>query len=98
MYQSVNFQDFRDAFRNYDRMENFSYEGALALFNYLEDYEEQTGQRLELDVIALCCEYSEDKLEDVLENYGYDHLEQLEDNTTVINYDEDTGLVLYAVF
>lgn len=98
MYQSVNFEDFRDAFRNFNRMENFTYEGAEALFNYLEQYEEETNTPIELDVIALCCEYNEDPLDEVLENYSLESLEQLEDNTYVINYDEETGLVLYQVF
>ena len=59
MKQTVNFNDFRDAFRAFDRMENFSYEGMQALFDYLEQLEEDTGEEIELDVIALCCDYSE---------------------------------------
>jgi len=42
-----------------DRKDNFSYEGLRALFDYLELLEEDMGQPMELDVIALCSEYSE---------------------------------------
>lgn len=34
---------FREAFRAYDRLDNFSYEGLDALFNYLEDLQREYG-------------------------------------------------------
>lgn len=37
----------------------FSYHGALALAEYLEQYEEDCGEKIELDTVALRCEYSE---------------------------------------
>ena len=59
MKQTINFYDFSDAFRKAGRADNFTYEGQRALFEYLEGYEEDTGEEIELDVIALCCEYTE---------------------------------------
>ena len=59
MKQTINFYDFSDAFRKAGRTNNFTYEGQRALFEYLEGYEEDTGEEIELDVIALCCEYAE---------------------------------------
>lgn len=70
MKTTLTFSGFRDAFRAYDRMDNFSYEGAQALFEYLEQYEEDTGEELELDVIALCCEYTEETWREAAETYG----------------------------
>jgi hypothetical protein len=58
MKQTVNFYTFRDAFRAI-RPDNFSAEGLSVLFDYLEQYEEDCDQELELDVIAFCCEFSE---------------------------------------
>ena len=78
MYQSIGFGDFCDAFRAYDRNENFTYEGKCILFDYLEEYEDSTGESIELDVIALCCEYSEDSIEDIINNYSID----IEEDTT----------------
>jgi hypothetical protein len=72
MKTTLTFCGFRDAFRAYERMEQFSYEGAKALFEYLEQYEEDTGEELELDVIALCCDYTEDSAEAVIANYSID--------------------------
>lgn len=96
MYQSINFSSFCDAFRGRD--DQFTYEGKRALFDYLEAYEEDTGTPIELDVIALCCEYCESSLDCVLESYCLESLDELHDNTQVISYDESTGLVLFAQF
>lgn len=96
MYQSISRCDFHDAFRNMDRKDHFSYEAKNALFDYLEEYEESTGERIELDVIALCCEFSEESIKDVLENYSLESLEELNDNTLVIWHDDEN--VLYQSY
>ena len=61
MYQSISFHRFQDAFIHMGRGANFSYEGLRALFEHLEQLEADMGEEIELDVIALCCEYSEIK-------------------------------------
>jgi hypothetical protein len=109
MKTTLTFSGFRDAFRAYERMDNFSYEGAKALFEYLEQYEEDTGEELELDVIALCCEYSEDTWQSIAANYSIEYdenenddegreavREYLEGNTQLIT-ETATGFV-YANF
>jgi hypothetical protein len=70
MYQSVNFGDFCDAFRARNRQDQFSYGAKRALFDYLEDLEEQTGERIELDVIALCCDYTESTFDEIRREYS----------------------------
>ena len=78
--------DFEMAFKRYER-ENFSYDGLKALFEYLEEYEEGTGEEIELDVIALCCEYAEyDSLKEYNDDYGtkYGEIELIQDDTTLI--------------
>jgi hypothetical protein len=60
MYQSINFSDFRNAFKQL-RPSNFSNEGLCELFEYCENYERDSGETMELDVIALCCDITEDK-------------------------------------
>ena len=59
MKQTVNIHDFRQAFIDCGREGTFTYEGLAALFEWIEQYEEDCGAEIELDVIALCCEYSE---------------------------------------
>jgi hypothetical protein len=108
MKTTVSKYDFERAFVDADRKENFSYEALGLLFDYFEDYEEQTGQEIELDVIAICCEYSEDNPDDIICNYsidveGMDDDEQieavrdyLEAHTTLVG-ETSTGFV-YACF
>lgn len=40
---------------------NWSRAGALALAKYLEEHEESTGEELELDVVAIRCDFAEYK-------------------------------------
>lgn len=111
MKQTVTKSDFIDAFRVVDRLENFSYEARELLFDYFEEIEEGAGEEMELDAIAVCCEYSEDSPESIARNYGIDLSEvdrddedavkesvreYLEENTTIVG-ETAVGFV-YAVF
>jgi len=78
MHRSINEHDFRQAFQDYGRIDNFTYDGLTALFDHLEEYEEATGESIELDVIALCCEYDEDTLEN-FNSYYEQEFEDLQD-------------------
>ena len=44
MKTSVNLWNFQVAFVNMNRENQFSYEGKTALFEYLENFEEETGE------------------------------------------------------
>ncbi len=71
MKTTVNLYEFREAFQKI-RPSNFSYEGLEVLFDYLEECEQDTGEEFELDVIALCCDFSEDNPEVIAEQYSID--------------------------
>lgn len=88
MYQTVNtVSNFRDEFRACGRADNFSYEALGLLFDYLEAYEMDTGEEIELDVIAICCDFSEDSPENIRDQYGIDG----DDEAEVIATLEDNG-------
>ena len=96
MKQSINMYDFERAFKNFERMNNFSYDGLKALFEYLEDYEEDTGEEIELDVIALCCDYTEyDSLNEYNSDYGtkYSEIDAIQDYTTLIKIDDNSFII-----
>ena len=111
MKTTVTFSQFCDAFRAMNRNENFSYEGKKALFDFLEEMEEQTGEEYELDVIALCCEFAESDVGELIADYGIDvseaegdeeEIEQiveeyLEENTMIVGK-LDNGSFVYAQF
>lgn len=109
--QTVTFQDFVDAFRARGRDTQFTYDAKRALFDWLEQYSEDTGTPVELDVIALCCEFCECSYDDAIRDYNIDvseyapHDEQarkdavidyLQDNTMLVWYDDET--VLFQCF
>ena len=52
MKTTVNFYEFRRWFEE-NRPKTFSYLGLRGLFDYLEEYEESTGEQIEFDPIAL---------------------------------------------
>lgn len=81
MKQTIRFYQFADAFRTMNREENFSPGALRALFDYLEQSEEESGDEVELDVIALCCDYAESDVETIAQDYRIDLSEvaELED-------------------
>lgn len=94
--ETVDFSLFESRFKDYGRLDQFSYAGLRALFDYLEELAQDCGQNIELDVIALCCDYSEEPLQDVLGNYDLESLEDLQERTTVIEIGDET--IIYGVF
>ncbi len=72
MKQSVNFYDFVDRFHAYDRYDSYGYDGLRVIFDALEQYEDDTGEEIELDVIAICCDFNMLSSKDVAKDYGID--------------------------
>lgn len=64
--------ELQTEFNRYNRSENFTPEGIRVLFDYLEEISEGSGEDIKLDIIGLCCEYSEDSFEDIAANYRID--------------------------
>ena len=64
--------ELQTEFNRYDRSENFTPAGVRVLFDYLEEISEGSGEDINLDIIGLCCEYSEDTFEDIAANYKID--------------------------
>jgi hypothetical protein len=102
MKQTISESDFINAFVVMDRKENFTYEGRKALYEYFTQYEEETGEEIELDVIAICCEYNEEHLSDIMKNYtDVESLDDLRDKTTVVwvdDEDREDPLVIYQAY
>lgn len=46
-------------FREYGRENYFSYEGFNALYDYLDEYSNEVEEDFKVDVIALCCDFTE---------------------------------------
>lgn len=75
---------------------SFSYDGANALQEYLDELSEDIGEDIEYDPIAWCVEYSEYKnIKEFNNDAGYIEdvtIDGLKDSTTVIEF--DGGLIV----
>jgi hypothetical protein len=106
MKQTVNLESFMQAFHSYNRYEQFGYQALKALFEYCED----VNPEMELDVIALCCDYSHDGVMEIANSYSIDLSDcaeaedrvdvvrdWLNEHTTIIG-ETDTGFVYCSSF
>ena len=101
---------FADAFKRYNRQDQFSPKGLEVLFDYLEEFSDSTGEPVELDVVALCCEYYESSIQELINNYNIDVSDAdgdedtiaeivkdyISDNTAYVG--ETEGCLIYAAF
>ena len=81
------------------KQHGFSYDGAKALFEHLTQYEEDCDHELDFDPIAFRCEYDEyENLKEVQEKsaYNIETLEDLQNNTTVIEVPNSEKLIVQA--
>ena len=88
MKQTINFNNFVDAFHSMGRGKQFSYDALKAIFEYIEDYERDSGEDVELDVIAICCDFSENSWQDVIDLYSID-VDYSEDDSEIIQQVKD---------
>ena len=111
MKTTVYLEDFRAAFNRAGRGEQFSYEGLELIFDYITEYEDETNEQVELDVIALCCEWSESTPAEIIEQYDTDiDTENMTDeqiaaavyewlnDETIIAATTSTGTLVYVQF
>ena len=84
MKQDVTFSQCTSAFHNHGRGDQFSYDALRVLFDYFEELDEQNtvlpmdshparydliNKETELDVIGICCEYSEETWREIADYY-----------------------------
>jgi hypothetical protein len=70
------------------RRSHFSRPALHALYEFLDAASNGLGEDIELDVVGLCCEWAEYKdMEAVKEDYEIKNLSDLQDQTTVIEFD-----------
>jgi len=106
MKQTINSSDFMQAFHSYNRYDQFGYEALNILFEYFED----VNPDMELDVIAICCDYSHSDTMTIANDYSIDLSdcaeaedradtvrEWLNDHTTIIG-ETNEGFVYCSAF
>ena len=97
MKTTIQLHDFTN---NIQLRDNFSYDGLVAMFDYLEDYEQSCGTDLEFDPVSLRCDFTEyNGIKGAYENYlvyedetETEMMEYLQGRTQVIEF--ETGVIL----
>jgi hypothetical protein len=102
MKKEISQSEFVDEFDAYNRTDNFSREAREMIYDYLEEINPDS----ELDVIAVCCDFNEDTVDNIASDYNIDFDEDsdrieivrdyLNDNTSVVG-ETKVGFV-FAVF
>tara|TARA_R110002051_G_scaffold12430_3_gene43425 strand:- start:433 stop:732 length:300 start_codon:yes stop_codon:yes gene_type:complete len=96
MKTDVNFYTFQNWFTE-NRPNNFSRVGLVSLWEMLEEYEQSTGEEIEFDPIALCCEYTEySNIEEFHMNYDeeeYPDTDSIMDSTSVWCFGKESFLI-----
>ena len=96
MKKTINEFEFVQAFDDYLRSNNFSRLGRFALYEFLSDLERDTGQEIELDVIGICCDFTEyESLDDCNEQtgYAYQSMDEVADDSVVITGYDGTRFI-----
>jgi|TARA_R100000084_G_C4571304_1_gene109367 lysozyme family protein len=95
---TITLSTFRDHFyRREQYKNNFSYEGLETLYNYLWELSEDTGEDIEMDIVAFSCEFAEyNSIEEFQEDYSreYETIEDIEEQTTVIKLKNKTSFII----
>jgi hypothetical protein len=76
--QTLSQSEFTEAFKWSSRANQFSYEALEAIFEYLEDYSRDSGEDVEFDLVAICCDWYEMTWQEVADQYKVD-LSDVED-------------------
>ena len=94
MKQTVYLEDFRKAFQS-TRPNQFSNDALIALYDYFKNLEDDIGEELDLDVIAICCDYCEYKnFQELKSNYlNIKTLDELKERTEIIPIENTEGFI-----
>ena len=98
MYIRVTEYNFRNTFLTSDYKNNFSYDGLTALYDYFSELEDELGESIEFDLIAIAGEYSELTIDELRDNYFIDKdidvIEYLQENTIVIEIENSDSVII----
>ena len=81
MYKTITLYDFKNEFKLYGRDNQFSPRALEILFAYLTEYEDDTLSPQELDVIAICCDFTELEPDQAKKELGLEDFDELYQKT-----------------
>lgn len=95
---------FMDAFFRAGRGKQFSYDALECLFEYYDSLNDDINEGYELDVIGICCEWTESNPEEFLKDNGIELEEGEEpyqkaikelDSSSITYFELKSGSILY---
>jgi len=88
MYTTINKSQFRDAFHNMGRGDQFSYDALGVLYDFYDEEE-----NFDLDVIGICCDWREyDSFQELKEAYS-NILEDIDDDDIIEEFQDKTQIL-----
>ena len=88
MYTTINKSQFRDAFHNMGRGDQFSYDALGVLYDFYDEEE-----NFDLDVIGICCDWCEyDSFQELKEAYS-NILEDIDDDDIIEEFQDKTQIL-----
>ena len=100
LFKTMDKWDLRKEFKSYNR-DYYSLDGYQAILDLFEEI----GDSQELDVIAICCDFTESEIDEIRSDYDLS-IDDFEDDEAVMDYlnyrtwaiQLDSGAVLYQNF
>ena len=97
MIETVTRTRFINWFRQSDTYKNqFSFFAQASLYDYFEELEEDTGEKIEFDPIDICCNYTEyENIEEYNQDYEpVESIDKIRELTTVIKIGSKEGFII----
>ena len=85
--QTMDKYAFFNAFNRSSRKDQFSSEALEAIFEYMEEYSDSTGENVEFDIVGICCEWAEMPWQEVAEQYNVDLSDVAEEDKADAGWD-----------
>lgn len=94
MKKTISEWDFINEFNDSSRKNQFSRDALEWLYQYYTETEEATGEEIELDIVAICCEWTEYEPGELVNGYGYKLDDIDEDELNDMDEDEKADQIV----
>ena len=101
MINQLTTHDIAEALNNIECFGNNEYDACYTMAEWLEQFEEDTGEQMELDPVAIRCEFNLSTKQELVDTYSYSFnsldvdnvIELLQDETIIIPVDGEYFIV-----
>ena len=92
--KELSFNDFKKEFEDYNRDKQFSLQGLSALYDYVLELSDESGENYKLDVIELCTTFTEyESISQALKEYDLSTYHQLAESTVILPLDDGNIII-----